>query len=139
MRSYCISTGSHIQSLVMKHDGGLCEKKSVCVCVYIYDLGYGPKKQTKKKKTKTENKDPHWMRWKVHSLYMYIFSSFCLFQCRSRGIWKFPGQGSNWSCSHLPTPQPQQHGIQATSANTTTAHGNAGSLTHWPGITPSSS
>ena len=28
------------------------------------------------------------------------------------------------------TPQPQQHGIQATSATYTTAHGNAGSLTH---------
>ena len=30
-----------------------------------------------------------------------------------------------------PMPEPQQHGIRATSATTyTTAHGNAGSLTH---------
>ena len=25
--------------------------------------------------------------------------------------WKFPGQGSNWSCSSWPTPKPQQHQI----------------------------
>jgi len=33
-------------------------------------------------------------------------------------------------------PEPQQHGIWATSVTYTTAHGNAGSLTHWarPGI-----
>ena len=36
------STGNYIQSLVMEHDGGECEKKDVymcvcvCVCVYIY-------------------------------------------------------------------------------------------------------
>ena len=38
-------------------------------------------------------------------------------------------------------PQPQQHGIQATSATDTTAHGNAESLTHRvrPGIETSSS
>ena len=48
---------------------------------------------------------------------------------------------SNWSCSYQPTPQPQQHRIRATSATHTTAHGNAGSLTHWarPGIEPMSS
>ena len=38
--------------------------------------------------------------------------------------------GSNWSCSHQPMPEPQQRGIQATSVTYTTAHGNAGSLTH---------
>ena len=38
-------------------------------------------------------------------------------------------------------PQPQQCGIRATSATYTTAHGNAGSLTHWarPGIEPATS
>ena len=37
-----------------------------------------------------------------------------------------------------PMPQPQQCGIQAASATYITAHGNAGSLTHWmmPGIKP---
>ena len=50
-----------------------------------------------------------------------------------------PRLGSNWSCSRQPTPQPQQRrGIPATSATYTTAHGNAGSLTHCgrPGIEP---
>ena len=41
-----------------------------------------------------------------------------------------PGEGSNQSYSCLPTPQPQQRGIRAESAAYTTAHGNAGSLTH---------
>ena len=27
----------------------------------------------------------------------------------SCGIWRFPGQGSNWSCSSRPTPQPLPH------------------------------
>ena len=42
----------------------------------------------------------------------------------------------NQSCSCQPTPQPQQHRIQASSATYTTAHGNAGFLTHGsrPGI-----
>ena len=35
-----------------------------------------------------------------------------------------------------PAPQPQPHGVRAASATHTTAHGNAGPLTHWvrPGI-----
>ena len=28
-------TGNYIQSLVMEHDGGYCEKKNRCVCVCI--------------------------------------------------------------------------------------------------------
>ena len=50
-------------------------------------------------------------------------------------------RGSNWSRSHQPTPEPQQRGIRAASASHTTAHGNAGSLTHWarPGIKPATS
>ena len=46
---------------------------------------------------------------------------------------------SNWSYSCRPTPQPQQHGIRATSAIYTAAHGDA--LTHWarPGIEPTTS
>ena len=46
------------------------------------------------------------------------------------GTWKFPGQGSNWSCSCQLTLQPQQCRIQATSVTYTMAHGNARSLTH---------
>ena len=50
-------------------------------------------------------------------------------------------RGSNLSCSCRPTPQPQQCQIQAASATCTTAHRNAGSLTHWarPEIEPASS
>ena len=49
------------------------------------------------------------------------------FKSRPQGIWKFPGEGSNHSFNCQPTPQPQQCGIQATSAQ-----GNpAGSLTRW--------
>ena len=49
--------------------------------------------------------------------------------------------GLNQSCSHWPTPEPQQCQIWATSATYTTAHCNAGSLTHWvrPEIQPMSS
>ena len=46
------------------------------------------------------------------------------------------------SCSHRPTPEPQQLSIRAQSSKTyTTAHGKARSLTHWarPGIESASS
>ena len=48
----------------------------------------------------------------------------------------------NWSYySCPPTPQSRQPKIQAMPVTYTTAHGNAGSLTHWvrPGIEPASS
>ena len=50
-----------------------------------------------------------------------------------------PRQGSNWSCSQQPTPEP--HWIQAMSVTYTTAHSNSRSSTHWarPGIEPMSS
>ena len=51
-------------------------------------------------------------------------------------MWKFSGYGSNQSYSCRPTPQPQQHRIQAASASATytTAHGDTGSLPHWAGL-----
>ena len=59
----------------------------------------------------------------------YFLISFCLlWPHHSR--WRFPGKGSNGSCSCWPTPQPQQHGIRTTSATYTTAHSHTGSLTH---------
>src|SRR5512137_2236721 len=64
---------------------------------------------------------------------IFLFLFFCLFAIflgHSYGIWRFPGKGLNRSCSHRPTPEPQQRGIRAASATYTTAHGNAGSLTH---------
>ena len=73
----------------------------------------------------------------VNSIFQ-IFFFFCLFEGHTHSIWRFPGQGSNQSCSHQPTAQPQQHQILAASATYPTTHGNAGSLTHWarPGIEP---
>ena len=41
-----------------------------------------------------------------------------------------PRLGSNQSCSCWPMPEPQQCGIRAVSVTSTTAHGNARSLTH---------
>ena len=66
---------------------------------------------------------------------------FFPFQGCTHGIWRVPGQGSNQSCSCRPAPQPQQRCIRALSATYTTAHGNAGSLTHGarPGMEPASS
>ena len=62
------------------------------------------------------------------SPFYFLFSFFFFsFYGHTRGIWKFLGYGSNWSCSCQPTPQPQ-HGIQAIFATYTTAHGNAGSF-----------
>ena len=71
----------------------------------------------------------------------YFFLSFCIFQGCTRGIWRFSGQGSNWSYSHRSTPEPQQCGIRAMSATYTKVHGNAGSPTHWArtGIEPATS
>ena len=70
----------------------------------------------------------------------FFFLFFFAFQGHICGIWKFPGQGSNQSCSFWPTPQPQQCQIQVTSATYITAHSNTGSLTHRakPGIEPAS-
>ena len=56
---------------------------------------------------------------------------------------ELPRLGSNWSysCQPTPQPQPQQHQIPEASEIYTTAHGNAGSLTHSvrPGIEPTTS
>ena len=63
-------------------------------------------------------------------LLYFLFFIFFAFQARTHGIWRFPGWGSNWSHSCWPMQQPQQHHIQAIPATYTTAHSNAGSLTH---------
>ena len=51
------------------------------------------------------------------------------------------GVESGCSCWPTPQPQPQPHRIHAASVSYTTAHGSAGSLTHWarPGVEPTSS
>ena len=65
-------------------------------------------------------------------LSLSLFFFFCLFfgAAPAAYIWRFPGQGSNWSCRCLPTPEPQQYQIRAVSSTYTTAHGDTGSLTH---------
>ena len=76
-------------------------------------------------------------RWR-QSLFM-LCNLFLLFRatCAAYGC----SVGLKWSCSRWPTPQSQQHRIRAISVTYTTAHGNAGSLTHWarPGIETASS
>ena len=70
----------------------------------------------------------------------FLFSFFCFL---GPYLWhiEVPGLGSNRSCSHWPTAQPQQCQIWAASSNYNTAHSNARSLTHWerPGVEPTSS
>ena len=61
--------------------------------------------------------------------YFYFIFLFLAFIGRMYSIWKFPGQGSNWSYS-CPL-KPQQCGIQAMSATYTTAHSITSFLNHW--------
>ena len=63
------------------------------------------------------------------SMMIFFIFIFNFFQSHTCSIWRFPGQGSNWSCTCQPTPQPQQRRTGSTFATYTTAHGNAGSLT----------
>ena len=41
--------------------------------------------------------------------FFFFFFFFCLLRAAPAALWRFPGQGLNQSCSHQPTPQPQQH------------------------------
>ena len=73
--------------------------------------------------------------------HFFFFFYFCLFRAAPLAYGGFQARDLIWSCSHWPMPQPQQCQIGAASANTTTAQGKAGSLTHWarPGMEPLSS
>ena len=76
-----------------------------------------------KKKKKSKMKQ-------LKSIFIYLFLVFVSFQGRTCSTWTVPSQGSSQSCSCWPTPQPQQHRIQAASVAYTTVHSNARSLTH---------
>ena len=90
------------------------------------------------------------------TLFCFVFLSFVIFRAapaahggsQARGLIRAIAAGllqshsNSGSKPHLrPTPEPQQLGIQTTSAAYTTAHGNARSLTHCtrPGIKPATS
>ena len=69
---------------------------------------------------------------------MIIVMFFAFFRAAPAAYGGSKAKGLNRSYSCWPTPQPQQCQILATSVTYTTAHGNAGSLTHLarPGINP---
>ena len=60
--------------------------------------------------------------------YYYYYHYYFAFQGCTHGR-RFQGQGSNWSCSCWPAPQPKQLRILAISATYATVHSNAKSLT----------
>ena len=69
-----------------------------------------------------------------------FFLSFLLFRATPMAYGGSQASSiQNYSC--WPMPQPQPHQIWATSVTYTTAHGDAGSITHWarPGIEPKTS
>ena len=94
----------------------------VCICMFVRVL---------------ESKGCRYLGMIIYRISKKFFS----FHGRTWGIWKFPGQGSDWSCSFQPTPQPQHLGIQDASVIHTTAYAKDESLTLWarPGIKPASS
>ena len=71
----------------------------------------------------------------------HIFFVFLSFLGPYMGIWRFPGCSCQLELWPLTYARATATGIWAESATYTTAHGNAGSLTHWarPGIEPKTS
>ena len=58
----------------------------------------------------------------------FLFFFVCLFRAEAYGM--VPRLGAKLELQVPPTPQPQQHMIRVVSVTYTTAHGDAGSLTH---------
>ena len=81
--------------------------------------------------------DSYWVFLFFWGFFLFVFC-FCFlsFLGLLPQHMEVPRLGSTWSCSHLPTPEPQQHQIRTTSATYTTAHNNVRSWTHWarPGM-----
>ena len=71
--------------------------------------------------------------------YLFIYLFIYHFRAAPMAYGGSQPRVSNWSWSH--SPMAHQHRIQDVSVTYTTAHGSAGSLTHWvrPGIKPVSS
>ena len=72
---------------------------------------------------------------------MYIYIYICLFRAVPAAFVGSQARGPIGAVAAGLLSEPQQHGIQASSATYTTAHGNAGSLTYQvrPEIEPASS
>ena len=85
--------------------------------------------------------NPIWAWFMIFFIYCWFWLVIFFFQGHTLGIWRFPVEELNRSCSCQPTPMPQQHQIPAMTATCITAHSNAGFLTHQvrPGIEPISS
>jgi len=92
-------------------------------------------------------KKQSWQKLIEHPLYAspcslagFFLLFFFSFHAHTWGIWKFPEERTNQSCSCQPTLQPGQRHILATSVTYITAHSNARFLAHWerPGIKPAS-
>ena len=88
----------------------------------------------------------HWniiyFRWsKIKMIWVFFLLSQKKFMAAPAAYGSSQARGSNQSCSCWPTPQPQQHQIQGTSAAYAIACSNVRCLTHWmrPGIKPASS
>ena len=75
----------------------------------------------------------------IHNFFFFLV--FYLFRAALTAHGVSQARGSNQSCFCRPAPEPQQRQIPAVSVTCTTAHHNAGSLTHWmrPGIEPTTS
>ena len=73
-------------------------------------------------------------------LFLFLFGPFVFWGPQSRNM-EVPRLGVESELHCRPTPQPQQRELRAASVTYTTAHGNAGFLTHWgrPGIEPETS
>ena len=63
----------------------------------------------------------------VHVSFQIVVFIF-FFVMAGAGIWKFPGWGSNWSCSCRPIPLSLQNQIKAPSVTYTMAHNSAESF-----------
>ena len=63
-------------------------------------------------------------------LFVCLFVFFCHFRTSFAAYGSSQNRGRIGAYSFCPMPQPQQRRIQAASATYTTAHGNAGFLTH---------
>ena len=102
------TTGSYIEYLVITYNGKESEKITYIGKEYKYiHIFYITASLCSILETNTP------LQINIFGVFLLLFF-FCLLafsRAASHGIWMFPGQGSNQSCSHPPTPEPQQREI----------------------------